>query len=91
MLIPGAVHGGDEVTDLQEAPSATENGGTQASYGISQHRTMVEGERERDGSGSVPPEKLPTLSRMSEHALLEHGVKVAITIDICSPEKKLIL
>ena len=28
------VHSGDEFTDLPEAPSTTENEGTQASYGI---------------------------------------------------------
>ena len=49
------IHGGDEFTNLLEAPSTTENGGTQALYGISQHKTIVEAQRERDGGlGSCP-------------------------------------
>ena len=46
--MPSVIHGGDELTDLPEAPSATENGDTQAPYDISQHRTIVE-EGEKDG------------------------------------------
>ena len=47
--MPSVIHGGDELTELPEAPSATENGGTQAPYGISQHRTIVEEKGEKDG------------------------------------------
>ena len=42
--MPSIIYGGDELTDLSEAPSTTENGGTQAPYGISQHKTIVEEE-----------------------------------------------
>ena len=62
--MPSVIHGGDEFTDLPEAPSATENGGTQAPYGISQHRTIVEEEGEKDGSLEATP------SRTSENARL---------------------
>ena len=48
--MPSIIHGGDEFTDLPEVPSITENGGTQAIYGISQHRTIVE-ERGEKGEG----------------------------------------
>ena len=83
--MPSVLHGGDELTDLPEAPSATENGGTQAHYGISQHRIIAEKEGERDGgSGSLPPEKFLQSSRTLEHALLEHGMNAVITINICS-------
>ena len=34
VFMPNEIHGGDKLTDLPEAPSATENGGTQATYGI---------------------------------------------------------
>ena len=47
--MPSVVHGGDELADLLEAPSVIENGGTQAPYGISQNRTIVEEEGEKDG------------------------------------------
>ena len=47
--MPSAIHGGDEFTDLPEAPSPTENGGTRDPYGISPHRTIVEEEGEKDG------------------------------------------
>ena len=81
------IHSGDEFTDLSEAPCATKNEGTQAPYGISQHRTIVEEEgRRMGGSGDLPPETFfrATPSRTSENALLEHGMKDAITIHICS-------
>ena len=53
--MPSVIHGRDEFTDLPEAPSATENEGTQVSYGISQHGTMVEEEVEKDeGFGACP-------------------------------------
>ena len=47
--MPSVIHSGDELTNLPEAPSTTQNGGTQAPYGTSQHRTIVEEEREKDG------------------------------------------
>ena len=48
--MPSVIHDRDEFADLQEAPSTTENGGTQALYGILQHRTtIVEEEGENDG------------------------------------------
>ena len=47
--MPSAIHGGDEFMDLPEAPSSTENGGTQVHYYISQHRTIVEEDGEKDG------------------------------------------
>ena len=47
-MISEIIHGGDEFTHLPEAPIATENGGTQAPYGISHHRTIVEEEEEKD-------------------------------------------
>ena len=85
--MPSVIHGGDELTDLPETPSATEERGSQAPYGISQHRTIVEEEERRIELGlGLPPEKFfrATPSRTSENALLEHGMKNAITIDICS-------
>ena len=64
------IHGGDEFTDLPEVPSATENGGTQALYGISQHRTMVEEKRRRIGVWGLLPEKFfrATPSRPSKNS-----------------------
>ena len=50
--MPSVIHGGDKLTDLPEAPSAIENGGTQTPYGISQHRSNVEVEGSRMGSGA---------------------------------------
>ena len=54
--MPSIVHGGDELTDLLEAPSATENGSTQAPYGISLH-IIVEEEGEKDGGLEACPQK----------------------------------
>ena len=50
--MPCVIHSGDEFKDFPEAPSATVNEGTQAPYRISQHRTIVEEERKKDGSFS---------------------------------------
>ena len=77
--MPSVIHGRDEFTDLPEASSATENGGTQAPYGISQHRTIVE-EGGRMGVWGLAPEESfrATPSRMSENALLEHGISQRI-------------
>ena len=55
--MPSVIHGGDEFTDSPEVPSATENGGTQAHYSISQHRTVVEEDKEEDGSLGTCPQK----------------------------------
>ena len=53
--MPSAIHGRHEFTDLPETPSATENGGAKAPYGILQHRTIVEEEGEKDvGLGACP-------------------------------------
>ena len=53
--MPSVIHGRDKITDLPEAPSATENEGTQASYGISLHGNMVEDEREKgEDFGACP-------------------------------------
>ena len=58
MAVRRIIHDGDELTDLPEAPSASENGGTQAPYGISQHMAIVEEDgKERWESGDLPPEK----------------------------------
>ena len=67
---PSVLHNGVELTDLLEAHSTTENGGTQTPYGgtqapyggtqapyggtqtpygISQYKTIVEQEKEKDG------------------------------------------
>ena len=80
--MPNVIHGGDEITDLLEAPSATVNGGTQALYFISQHRTIVEEEKKGGGLGGLPPDKFfrATPSRTSENAPLEHGMKAAIQL-----------
>ena len=78
--MPSVIHGGEEFIDLPEAPSTTENEGTQAPYGISQHRTIVEEEGEKDGSVRACPQK--SFSELRK--ILEHGMKTAITIDICS-------
>ena len=53
--MPKVIHVADKFTDLLEAPSVTENGGIQTPYGISQCRTIVEEEDEKDrGLGSCP-------------------------------------
>ena len=62
------MHGGDEFTDLPEAPSATENGGTQAPYVISQHRTIVEEEGERGGILWLAPRNVFSELRPLENA-----------------------
>ena len=56
--MPSVIQGGDQFTDFPEAPSATENGGTQVHYGISQHRKIVEEEGEKDGGLGLPQESL---------------------------------
>ena len=56
--MPSVISGGDEFTDLPEAPTAIEDEGTQAPYGISKHRTIVEERGEGWGCGGLPPEKL---------------------------------
>ena len=70
-LIPSVIHGGDEFTDLTEAPSVTGNGDTQAHYCISQHRNILEEDGEKDGGIKAFPEKLfrATPSRPLENAL----------------------
>ena len=50
--MPSVIHGGDEFTDLPEAPSATENGGTQTPYGISQYKTEKEEGKNDGGLGA---------------------------------------
>ena len=55
--MPTVIHGGNELTDLPEAPSATENRGTQATFGISQYRTIVEEKGEEDGGLGACPQK----------------------------------
>ena len=50
--MPSVIQGGDEFTDLTEAPSATENGGTQVHFCITQHRTIVEEGGEKEGKHS---------------------------------------
>ena len=56
------IHDGDKLTDLLEAPSVTENGGIQVSYGISQYRTIVEEEEEKDeGLEACPQESCSEL------------------------------
>ena len=58
--MPSVFQGGDELTDLPEAPSVTENGDTQAPYGISQHRTVVEEEGRKDGDLGACLQKMIT-------------------------------
>ena len=53
--MPSVIQG--EFIDLPEAPSATENEGSQAPYGSSQHKTIVEEEGEKDGSLRICPQK----------------------------------
>ena len=55
--MPSVIHGADDLSTLLEAPSATENGSTQAPYGICQHMTIVEEEREKDGGLGACPRK----------------------------------
>ena len=55
--MPIISNGGDELTHLPEAPSATENGGTQVPYGISQHKTIAEEEGRMMGAWGLAPEK----------------------------------
>ena len=62
-----AIHGGDKFTNFPEAPSATENRGTEAPYGTSQHSTIVEKVGEKDGGLGACPQK-----RFSELRPLEH-------------------
>ena len=53
--MPSVIDSGDEFADL---PDATENGGTQALYGISQHRAIVEEGGEGWGSGAFSQKSL---------------------------------
>ena len=85
--MPSVIHGRDKLTNLPEARCATENEGMQAPYGISQCRTIVEKEEEKDGGLEACTlesfSELPPLERQ-DRALLEHWMMDAITIDICS-------
>ena len=56
--MPGIIHGRDEFTDLPEATSPTEKGGTEPRYGISQHRIIVEEEGEKVGVWGLAPVKI---------------------------------
>ena len=86
--MPSVINGGDEFTDLIEAFSATENGGTQAPYDISKHRTIAKVEREKDGDlGACKKSLRATPSTTSEDAFLGQGMKAAIIIDIFSQSK----
>ena len=58
--MPSVILGGDEFTDLPEAPSVTENGGTQSPYDIAQHMSIVEEEGEKGGVWGL---SLETFSR----------------------------
>ena len=42
--MPSVIRSGDELTELPEASSASENGGIQVQYDISQQRTIPEEE-----------------------------------------------
>ena len=92
--MPGCSHtkyvrGGDELTDLSETPSPTVNEGTQAPYGMSQHKTIVEEKKEKDSGLGLAPEEFfqsYALQTIRKH-LLENGMKAAITTDICSQSK----
>ena len=66
--MPSVIHGGDELTDLPEAPSATENGGTTQDYCRRGGEGWV--------SGGLHPEKLfrATPSRTPENAFLQRDV-----------------
>ena len=61
--MPGCSHakyvrGGDELTDLSETPSATVNEGTQAPYGMSQHKTIVKERKGKDGGLGACPRRV---------------------------------
>ena len=56
--MPSVIHDEDDLTDLPEVPRATENGDTQAPYGISQHRSIVGEEGRRMGVWGLPPTKV---------------------------------
>lgn len=62
---------------MPEAPSTTKNGGTQAPYGISQYRTIVEEEGEKDGGLRACPQTSYSQLRPLEKGLLEDGMKAA--------------
>ena len=63
--MPSVIQCGEQLTDLPEAPSATENGGTQAPYGILQHRTIIEEEGEKDGGlGACPQKRISELRQL---------------------------
>ena len=80
------IHGRDEFTNLPEAPCTTENEGIQAPYGISQHRTIAEKEEKDVGLGTCRQKSFSELLPLErqENTLLEHWMKAAVTIDICS-------
>ena len=52
--MPSAINCRDDFIDLPEAPSATENGDTQAPYVISQNRTIEEEVGRRTGVSGLP-------------------------------------
>ena len=66
--MPSVVHGGDELTDFPEAPSATENGGTRFPYDIVQYRTIVEEQGTNDEGLEACTQKCFSKLRPLEHS-----------------------
>ena len=70
-----------------EVSNASEDGGTQAHYCITQERAIVKEYWEKDrGSGGLHFERVfrSTSIGTPENALLEHGIRVAVIIDLCA-------
>ena len=56
--MPSVIHGIDKFTDLPVA-SATEKGGAQSLYGISQHRTILEEKKSFSGLRPLESQQHP--------------------------------
>jgi len=90
--MPSVIHGGDEFTNLLEAPSTTGKWRhTSPIWHFTTQDYCRSAEGEGWGSGVLPLEKLfrATPSRTAEKAPWEHCMKAAITIDTCSQSKNL--
>ena len=79
------MHGRDEIIDLLNTSYTTQTTGTQAYHCTTQNKAVHgKGVGEKWGSGSLPTERFAraTHHRISENAFLEHGIEVAIIIDL---------
>ena len=78
------MRGRDELTVLPEASSASGIGGQQAHYYIKQHRAIEEEKNDKEGVWGLVQKNLHTIPDIKlENTLLQHGVTVAIIINLC--------